>query len=70
MVESQISPETWEHKCTCIFEKSGIAWVIKKRCKKHTPDFQKKADKIMRKRLRKRGRGWTKSDRKKHGKKN
>lgn len=54
-----------ETKCGCVMVKENGRWSIDKHCDTHQPNFQKKADKIMRKRTRKRGRGYTKSLKKK-----
>jgi hypothetical protein len=52
------------HKCGCSMKQDGIRWVIWTYCKTHQPNFQKKADKLMHKRNKKEGRGYTKSNKK------
>ena len=46
------------------FNMDEVSWVADTYCYLHQPNFQKKADKIMHKRNKKRGRGYTKSDKK------
>ncbi len=45
------------------FEMERVVWSLKTPCEAHRPNFQKKADKLMRRRDRRRGRGWTKTPR-------
>ena len=51
-------------KCGCIYERQGIVWCIKTYCKEHTPNFNKKSDRIYRLEHKKTGRGYTKSPKK------
>lgn len=44
--------------CGCIYKKDG-AWRISEYCSQHIPNYTKKADKLIRKREKKRGRGYT-----------
>ena len=37
-----------------------VRWIISEQCEAHATNFQKKADKLMRRKERKRGKGWTK----------
>ena len=55
----------WVHTCGCVLRKDKLAWSIKEYCKQHSPNFQKKADKLIRRKDKKRGTGWTKPDKKK-----
>ena len=48
------------HKCGCISEQHGILWTISEYCKQHTPNYVKKADKVVHLKNKKTGRGYTK----------
>ena len=49
-----------KHKCGCISEQHGIVWTISEYCKQHTPNYAKKADKVVHLKNKKTGRGYTK----------
>ncbi len=56
---------TKKHSCGCTVKQDGIMWTVNTYCPVHQPNFQKKADKLMSRKDKKRGRGYTKSDKKK-----
>ena len=62
-IRVRVAKETNErkHKCGCILRRVNDHWKIHKHCKQHKPNYQKKADKLIERRGKKRGRGYTKS---------
>ena len=52
-------------ECGCTMKQEEEMWTVNTYCSAHQPNFQKKADKLMRRKDKKRGRGYTKSNKKK-----
>jgi hypothetical protein len=55
----KIDDITQSAECGCIYKKNGIIWRISEFCKQHIPNYAKKADKLICKKNKKRGRGYT-----------
>ena len=59
-----------EYKCGCVLKRVAINKLeIHRYCKQHTPNYDKKADKIIERKEKKRGVGFTKSGHRKMSKK-
>ena len=52
------------HECGCKLIRDGNMYRIDEYCKTHYPNYQKKTDKLLRKKNRKRGKGYTKAKKK------
>lgn len=49
------------HVCGCVMSRENGVWNISEYCKAHKPNYAKKAEKLIRRKEKKRGRGYTKS---------
>jgi len=68
-METSIEPpkktDYWNHRCGCILKREEDWWAIERRCATHTPNYDKLVIKMEKRRKRKRGKGYTKSNKKK-----
>ena len=65
MTKTKDKTDLWFHECGCRFRKEDSMWSIENYCKRHSPNHKKKTDKLIKRREKKRGRGYTKSNKKK-----
>ena len=63
IIKKQVLPVIFQKKSRYRkeIELDETAWLMDKPCKQHEPDFKKRADKLIKKMNKKRGKGFTKS---------
>ena len=64
LTKKLLKAETITHKCGCQLKKVGDSWQISNYCYAHMPNYRKRSYKVVKLRYKKRGRGYTKSNKK------